>query len=55
MKVTAAMFDTKETAIEALRTAGRKKYSILGKIKSTKKEKDEERKLKHMEEAEYGK
>ena len=53
MKVTAEMFDGKETAIEVLRKAERKKYAPVGRTTSTKKEKDEERKMKHMEETEY--
>ena len=41
MKVTAAMFDGKETAIDVLRKAERKKYAPVGRTTSTKKEKDE--------------
>ena len=54
MKVSSTIFDdTTMSAIECLRFASRKKYAIFGKTKSTKKEKDEERKLKHLEKAEY--
>jgi hypothetical protein len=53
MKVTAEMFNEKDRPIDILRKAERKKYAVTGRIQSTKKEKDEERSLKHMEETEY--
>ena len=47
--------DKTVSTIECLRNAEHKKYSILGKVKTTHEIKREERSLKQMEEAEYGK